>query len=366
MAELVSLVDGPDWSLNGLQVVAGRFPLAVEQHILRMVSLLVPGATTVTPHGRYYALHALAAVEASERDLDTTDALDLLRRMEVVLGAVSVVHEEAGGHHGFPRPHGADPIISRLRAAGTLEVAELSKPGKGGYVQNQAGFWAPYVGSEFLLGIITSGATPTPGARCDAAAVRAGLGELVELAQHNVLSRDTLAGLPHLCLCAGGSAPDGTWLRHLLCDPPDGDGGEAKADRTRRATARLLGRIVADGAADLTAAFMGTVGFGNFTDHDPVAAALDEAEAWRGVILRHYSVGAWRRLWAWLVDQVDDLINIGNSPTTSPTTCQLGPSTTFGRGSRPPPTRPASRQGARRRSEPPGGRCRRSSLASSP
>ena len=27
---------------------------------------------------------------------------------------------------------------------------------------------------------------------------------------------------------------------------------------------------------------------------------------WRGVLLRNFSVGAWRRLWAWLVDQVCD------------------------------------------------------------
>jgi hypothetical protein len=33
-----------------------------------MVALLVPGATTVTPHSRYYALHALAAVEAQRRN----------------------------------------------------------------------------------------------------------------------------------------------------------------------------------------------------------------------------------------------------------------------------------------------------------
>lgn len=170
----MTLVSGPDWSLAGLQVAPGRFPLAVEQHVLRMVSLLVPGATTVTPHGRYYSVHALAAVEAEERELPAEDALDLLRRMEVVMGAVSVLHEDAGGHRGFPRPHGADDISVQLRTTGAVDVVELSKPGKGGYVQNKLGFWAAYLGSEFLLGIITSGAGPTPGPRCDATAVRCG------------------------------------------------------------------------------------------------------------------------------------------------------------------------------------------------
>lgn len=303
----MALVAGPEWSLSGLQVAAGRFPLAVEQHILRMVSLLVPGATTVTPHGRYYGLHALAAVEAADRALPPADGLDLLRRMEVVLGAISVVHEEAGGHRGFPRPHGADPIITRLRASGALAVAELSKPGKGGYVQNQLGFWAPYVGSEFLLGIITSGSVPTPGPRCDARAVRAGLGDLIPLAAEATLDRASLAAASHLCLCQGGAAADGAWLRSLLCDPGDGRGAEAKADRTRRATARLLARVLDGGAADVTATFKAALGFGPFVTTDPIASSVDEAEAWRGVVLRHYTVGAWRRL-AWLVDQVDDLI----------------------------------------------------------
>jgi hypothetical protein len=39
-----------------------------------------------------------------------------------------------------------------------------------------------------------------------------------------------------------------------------------------------------------------------------VAPGLDEALAWRGVVLRNYSVGAWRRLWAWLVNQVDGFV----------------------------------------------------------
>src|ERR1039458_4161415 len=80
-----TLVAGPEWTLKGLDVVPGRFPLGVEQHMLRMVSLLVPGATTVTPNGRYYALHALAAVQAEQAELAPPEAMDLLRRMEVVM-----------------------------------------------------------------------------------------------------------------------------------------------------------------------------------------------------------------------------------------------------------------------------------------
>lgn len=302
------VVLGPEWSLEGLQVAAGRFPLGVEQHILRMSSLLVPGATTVTPHGRYYALHALAAVEAGRKDLGPAESMDLLRRMEVVMAGVSVLHEQNPDEHShWPRPHGADVISPSLRATGTLDIAQLSKPGSG-YVKAQSGYWAPYAGSEYILGIVSAGGDLRPGDRCDASAVRAGLGELVDLAQQDQLGADALASRPYLCLCGGRHAQDGLWLRRLLCNPP-AEGAQGKADRTRRATSRLLAQAVGDGAEDFATAFSDALAFGPFTHDNPVAAALDEALAWRGVILRNYSVAAWRRLWAWLVDQVDELIS---------------------------------------------------------
>ena len=233
------VVAGPQWSLSGLQVAAGRFPLAVEQHMLRMVALLVPGATTVTPHGRYYGLHGLAAVEATDQGLDSVATLDLLRRMEVVMAGVSVLHEKDHGPH-WPRAHGADVIAPRLRQTGHLDLGELSTPGSG-YVKAKVGYWGPYIGSGYLLGITSSSSTPTPGDHCEAQALRAGLGDLVELARQATVDTGTLAGAGHLCLCSGGPAADGARLRRLLCQP-DQDGPEAKADRTRRSTARRTGQ----------------------------------------------------------------------------------------------------------------------------
>lgn len=302
-------VSGPAWSPSGLQVVAGRFPLAVEQHMLRMVALLVPGVTTVTNHGRYYALHGLAAVEAKERELDPVAALDLLRRMEVVMAGVSLLHQPDPAHgERWPRPHGADVIAPQLRDAGALDLTELSRPGAG-YVKANIGYWAPYVGSEYLLGITASGSALAPGERSDPAALRAGLGDLVALAREPIVDADTLRSASHLCLCAGRRAPDGAWLRRLLCDAAD-EGPEAKADRTRRTTARLLARCVGPGSATFAEAFVSKLGFGAFLKADPVAASAEEAEAWRGTILRQYSVGAWRRLWAWLVDQVIETVSL--------------------------------------------------------
>ncbi len=133
-----AVVSGPDWSVPGLQIAAGRFPLAVERHVLRMVDRLVPGVTTVTPHARYYALHGLIAAEVESAELDLPSARDLLRRAEVVMAAASYMHNH--GDIGLARAHGLDALAGRL-AGGTLDLATDSQAGSGGYVQNSWGFW---------------------------------------------------------------------------------------------------------------------------------------------------------------------------------------------------------------------------------
>ena len=44
--------------------------------------------------------------------------------------------------------------------------------------------------------------------------------------------------------------------------------------------------------------------FSDAPQTDPVLADIGEAAAWRGVLLRNYSVSAWRRLWAALVRSI--------------------------------------------------------------
>lgn len=298
---------GPAWSPSGLRVFAGRYPLSVEAHVIRMVALLVPGATTVTPHSRYYALHALAASEAARRSLDRSATLELLRRCEVVLGGISVLHE----HRGFPRAHGADVIAPHLARHGTLDIATLHEPRKGAYVEAQAGYWSPYIGSELLLQIIDNGRSPLPGPRCDEQAVRDGLDGLLDLAARDEISADELREAHHLCLCAGGPRTDGAWLRRLLCAPPmDDSASVANVDAARRETAQLLARVVAHHGevGSVTSTFLTTVAFGRFVDEDERANKLGVTQPWRGLLLRHYSVGAWRRIWSWLVDQVEDFV----------------------------------------------------------
>jgi hypothetical protein len=208
----VSTLQGPAWTTPGLDVAAGRYPLSVERHVMRMADLLVPGVTTVTPHGRYYALHALIADEAAERGMVDTETRQLLRRAEVALAAVSWAHDH--GETGLPRAHGVDALAWRLHR-GEVDVTEASQPSREGYVRNSWGFWGPYSASEVTLRILAPKSIPTPGASCDSAAVRTGLGGLLELARQPSLVLDDLRGHGELCVCAGGVAPDGEWLAGL-------------------------------------------------------------------------------------------------------------------------------------------------------
>lgn len=191
---------------------------------MRMADLLVPGVTTVTPHARYYALHALVAAEAAARELTVPQAQNLLRRTEVALAAVSFGHDH--DHARLPRAHGTDALAARLRS-GQIDITEAAQPGPSGYVRNVWGFWNPYAASEVALRILSRGAMPTAGDACDEAAVRAGLGGLLELAAGTQLAVDDLDGYAELCVCSGGNAADGRWLAQLLCAPADGCRGHA-------------------------------------------------------------------------------------------------------------------------------------------
>jgi hypothetical protein len=118
---------GPAWSPLGLNVFRGRYPLAVEGHVGQLVALLVPGVTAVTTHARYYALHAAVAVHAQEHELNAPQALDLLRRCEVVLGGVASLHT----HPGMAAAHGADRIDTALRQACRVGPGLAVRAGQG-------------------------------------------------------------------------------------------------------------------------------------------------------------------------------------------------------------------------------------------
>ncbi|GAA2425575.1 hypothetical protein GCM10010421_10450 [Streptomyces glaucus] len=301
-------MEGPEWSSPGLDVTAGRYPLSVERHVMRMVDHLVPGVTTVTPHARYYALHGLIAAHAGAAGSTAPAAQELLRRAEVALAAVSFAHH-SHVHEWLPRAHGIDALARRLHS-GSVAVAESAVPGRGGYVRNAWGFWGPYAGSETVLGILSPGPMPVPGPRLDGTAVRDGLGELLDLAAEETLRVEDLAPLgARLCVCAGGERPDGAWLARLMCGSDAADAGPRST--TRRQTIRLLTRVADTHHVVHFARDVGHVlAYGDFLTTDAVAGGIDVAPAWRGVVLRNYSVGAWRRLWSWLVEQVEGMIPV--------------------------------------------------------
>ena len=112
----------------------------------------------------------------------------------------------------------------------------------------------------------------------------------------------------HLCVCQGVTAGDGAWLGKCLHSPPASSREEVSvADEARRDTCRLLTRVLSrESAPDPVAAFSRAIAWGSFLEADSVASRLEIAQAWRGIILRNFSVGAWRRLWSWLVDQLQD------------------------------------------------------------
>jgi hypothetical protein len=252
----------------------------------------------VTTHARYFALHGLIASECARRDLTIPQAQNLLRRCEVVMGAASVV-DGAGNTGLFARPHGA-AAMQHVAGGDDLDVVAVSTPGS--YAESIWGFRGPYLGAERVLGIVQRGQLPQPGKRYNDTAVRSALGAILELAAAPRLPFTAIEqAVPELSIYRCVGATDADWLATLLCSQ------ETRQDRRRRATLQLMARVmdtvpVISLGTDVGAA----LAFGGFLTSDDFAAASEEAAMWHGVLLRNFSVGAWRRLWAWIVDQIVD------------------------------------------------------------
>lgn len=260
---------------------------------MRRVGELVPGVTTVTPHARYYALHGLVADEIDRLGLDAADGRALLRRSEVVLAAASHQHRP----HTLARlslAHGEQKLAGRL-AGPSLDLRAAAED----YAVDNRGFWGPYQASERELGIVGRGARlPAPGPHYDRAAVRAGLGPVLELARQPELRiEDAAAAADQLCVCRGAAQPDGKWLAGLLCGPG--------AAQERRETVRLLLNVL-----DRHTVHHVERDVWQALAFSPALSAGNGPSAeWRGLALRNYSVGAWRRLWSWLVEQAREGIH---------------------------------------------------------
>jgi hypothetical protein len=303
MPDTPPLVDGPQWSTVSDDSVAGRYPLRVESYVSGIVDRLLPGVTSVTTHARYFSLHPFIWDIAARRNLDLSETYELIRRCEVVIAGVSHLHDHV---EDVPGAHGVDRVGTSIDSNGELRVAELQQPN--GYSTQTGGFSGTYRGSQVKLGLLTSEPdnSARPGERYNRSASQTAFEDLMDLASADALPVDTLHDAAHLCVCASMGAPDGRHLSRLLLDPEHSP-EFLKPDRARRSTARLLARVISSTAMTAPESdFASAMAFGRFVETDSVASAISAAVPWRGVILRNYVVGAWRRLWSLLVDTLDE------------------------------------------------------------
>jgi hypothetical protein len=290
------LVEGPAWTGFGLEESAGRYPLRVETAVSRLVDQLLPGVITTTRHARMYCVHALAWADAEERGLDEQAAKELVRRCEVVICAVHHFHEQ---HRvDLSSAHGEDRLPrfldgERLDLTGAAQLGGLS----------ESGFAGVYQGPCVRIGALSSDKPPRPGARADVDALRAGLGQLLDLASNDTLDGDELRGAGHLCLCEAANAADGHWLRRILLE--DVENGRPD-DRNRQLTCLLLlDTLHEQPSSEPARAFRESWAFGGPLGDPSSDERAMVASMWRAAALRNYSVGAWRALWRWLAQQLN-------------------------------------------------------------
>lgn len=298
---------GPEWAVRGLDQRAGRYPLSVEGPVLRAVEALVPGVSTVTRFVRYYAFYAALAAHAAARDLDADACRRLLRRSEVVLAAA---HRDIPWETPPGAAHGIDGVGAfcddHLRVA---EAAETER-GKPSYSPRRWGFWEQYRGPSVVLGTVElEGDALRPGRHHCPAEVRDLFAPVFAYAERDRVPVEELAALDAVTLPAR-SQPEREWMVGLFTATREGhhDPDEWEADdRTRRATLRVLTRSVqlyGDRCSSFEEVMRSAVAFGHHLEDDPVLAGMQQSQGWRGVILRHFSVNAWRRLWAALVRSI--------------------------------------------------------------
>ena len=316
-------VVGPAWADTSGRTEVVRNPLRVQDHVVRKVGDYVPGLTAVTPHARYYSLHPWVIAHAVDAGLDDTATADLLRRAEVAVAWASSHHQSHLAD--LPVAHGRDALARHI-SGGTLNLRVASRQGQ--YSPRRLGFLeSAYSNPENIIGVMAAG--PRPGLRFDAkaqAAAGGNLGWLLETARADELTeadgRDGAAA--GWCVCSARLGDEGVWLRELFTANLPGPTAMRAEDKTRRHTLELLARSIAhqpaasapapgvpesaadDFGADPEDLLRQSLLFSGPLEESPAAEGLVEfAEHWRGLLLRHYTVTAWRRLWAAIVNTVE-------------------------------------------------------------
>jgi hypothetical protein len=290
-------VEGPAWTGFGLEESAGRYPLRVETAVSRIVEQLSPGVITTTRHARMYCVHALVWAEAEDRGIDEDAAKELLRRCEVVVAAIHHFHDP---HQiALSIAHGEERM-GRFLDGERFDVVGAARPG--GLSKN--GFAGVYQGPCVRIGALSPDKPPRRGLRADLSALREGLGDLLELAKHDVLDGGTLRKASHLCLCEAAHASDGRWLRRILVEDAERDRSD---DRNRQLTCLLLLETLHEHPSlDPARAFRERWAFGGPLGDPASDQRAMVSSMWRAAALRNYSVGAWRALWRWLANELNE------------------------------------------------------------
>ncbi|MFD0972215.1 hypothetical protein ACFQ3X_26680 [Plantactinospora endophytica] len=281
--------------------------MAVEAPVMAAVDMLVPGVSTVTRYARYYSLYWALAAYAQAVGADRDRCGRLVRRAEVGLARISQVYDSPD--HVLGLTHGVE-ALTRLAPAEGDEFAVADSTGSGSYSPRTWGFWSQYSGPSVALGTVAvEGGALRPGRHPCPPQVVDMYAPLFAAAERGSGVCLPSAELRGLSLQQEGDSPDLEPLRAVFTATVDGRHDLAAGsgdDRTRRATLRLLARCwqLYPQAVTWLDAFAGGVAYGSTAREDPLLAGEERTEAWRGVVLRHHSVGAWRRLWADLVAAV--------------------------------------------------------------
>ncbi|WP_433458346.1 hypothetical protein [Micromonospora sp. CA-248212] len=302
-----SAVEGPRWCEPGLLARAGRYPLAVEAPVMTCVDMLVPGVSTVTRYARYYSLYWALAAHADRKGLNREACQRLVRRAEVGMARISQEYDDPESAPGLA--HGVD-ALARLAAGQGEEFSVADPVGSGSYSPRRWGFWSQYNGPSVTLGTVTvDGGALRMGRHPCPPAISKMYKFLVEVAEHRGGLSLPSAALESLRLQQDADTPDLEPLSSLFSATADGRHDPESwtgDDRTRRATLRILARSwqLNPDAATWQEAFAAAVAYGSAAREDPLLAGEERTAAWRGVVLRHHCVGAWRHFWAALVNEV--------------------------------------------------------------
>lgn len=296
----MALVEGPVWAEPGQTGLSVLYPLRVENAMFSLVDRFLPGIISTTPHARYLGLHPMVRAEVAAHQLDKTQATELMRRCEAVLAAVTVHHDHV---QVLPEGHGQSKVAGLLDSDGGVDVAVIAA--MGAYSEAVSGFYGTYRGPELVLGVIAPGAEQLPGDRYDDDVVRAGMSDALMLAGKTHLTKDELIAAGHLCPCAA-TGTEAAWLRTIVCGTAGGEPYEV-ADEARHDTARIVARILGDAGkvTDIQATLREGIAFGLPLDQG-LLTGIELAEAWRGAILRNYSIEAWRNVWWWIVQETKE------------------------------------------------------------